>query len=67
VSHVVQGASNVNEKTRMCVEQVMAEAAYIPNAMASAMRTQRTGVIGVVMGQLTNPWYPCCSRPSRNA
>lgn len=36
----------------------MAEVGYVPNALASAMRTKRSGVIGVVAGQLANPWYP---------
>lgn len=50
--------TNVREETRKRVEKVMADVGYVPNALASAMRTKRTGVIGVVTGQLANPWYP---------
>lgn len=58
VSRVLQGTTRVSDETRARVEKVMAEVGYVPNALASAMRTKRTGVIGVVTGQLTNPWYP---------
>jgi LacI family transcriptional regulator len=58
VSRVVLGSPKVRDATRVRVEKVMADVGYIPNAQASAMRTRRTGVIGVVTGQLTNPWYP---------
>lgn len=58
VSRVVQGTTKVSEETRARVERVMADVGYVPNALASAMRTRRTGVIGIVTGQLTNPWYP---------
>jgi LacI family transcriptional regulator len=58
VSRVVQGTTKVSESTRTRVEKVMADVGYVPNALASAMRTRRTGVVGVVTGQLANPWYP---------
>ncbi|MGY5319939.1 LacI family DNA-binding transcriptional regulator [Neomicrococcus lactis] len=58
VSRVLQGTTRVSDETRTRVEKVMAEVGYVPNALASAMRTRRTGIIGVVTGQLTNPWYP---------
>jgi LacI family transcriptional regulator len=34
------------------------ESGYVPNAQARAMRTRRTGTIGVVTGRITNPFYP---------
>ena len=58
VSRVAQGMTNVSDETRSRVEQVMTDVGYVPNALASAMRTKRTGVVGIVTGQLANPWYP---------
>lgn len=58
VSRVVQGSPRVTPENRRRVEKVMADVEYIPNAQARAMRTQRSGVIGVVVGEITNPWYP---------
>ncbi|MCH8559256.1 MULTISPECIES: LacI family DNA-binding transcriptional regulator [unclassified Nesterenkonia] len=58
VSRVVQGSARVSEKNRRRVEEAMAKYGYVPNAQARAMRTQRSGVIGVIVGEFTNPWYP---------
>jgi LacI family transcriptional regulator len=40
------------------VLQVLAQSNYRPNAMARAMRTNRTGTIGVIVARITNPVYP---------
>lgn len=36
----------------------MAETGYHPPAAARTMRTQRTGTVGVVVSDITNPFYP---------
>lgn len=38
--------------------RALAETGYSVNAMARAMRTRRTGTIGIVVTQITNPFYP---------
>ena len=58
VSRVVQGSARVSEENRRRVEDAMARFGYVPNAQARAMRTQRSGAIGVIAGEFTNPWYP---------
>lgn len=58
VSRVVQGSTRVSEENRRRVEEAMAKFGYVPNAQARAMRTQRSGTIGVIVGEFTNPWYP---------
>lgn len=58
VSRVVQGSARVSEENRRRVEEAMAKFGYVPNAQARAMRTQRSGAIGVIAGEFTNPWYP---------
>lgn len=58
VSRVLRGHPNVSPKTREHVLKVLAEAEYVPNARARAMRTRRSGAIGVVMGSIGNPFYP---------
>ncbi|WP_258932974.1 LacI family transcriptional regulator [Nesterenkonia pannonica] len=58
VSRVVQGSTRVSEESRRRVEEAMATFGYVPNAQARAMRTQRSGAIGVVAYEFTNPWYP---------
>jgi LacI family transcriptional regulator len=58
VSRVVQGSPRVSVENRRRVEEAMTKFGYVPNAQARAMRTQRSGAIGIVVGEITNPWYP---------
>ena len=58
VSRVIQGRSNVMPATRERVERALNDLGYVPNAMARAMRTQRSGIVGVVVARLTNPFFP---------
>lgn len=58
VSRVIRKSANVSDSTRAKVLKVLDETGYTPNAAATAMRTQRTGTIGVVVDRVTNPFYP---------
>jgi LacI family transcriptional regulator len=58
VSRVLSNHPNVSEATRARVMRVLHETSYAPNASARAMRTGSTGVVGVVAGAVTNPFYP---------
>lgn len=58
VSRVISGSSHVTEETRARVTQAMQRSGYQPNHAARSMRTQRSGAIGVVVGDILNPFYP---------
>jgi LacI family transcriptional regulator len=58
VSRVLQNRSNVEESTRQRVLKALRETGYVPNLQARAMRMRRSGLVGVVTGRLTNPFYP---------
>ena len=58
VSRVLQGGSYVSVAARERVMTAMVEMNYRPNALARAMRTSRTGTIGVIVTRITNPFYP---------
>ena len=49
VSRALAGKAMVGEETRRRIEAIAAEHGFRPNQMASRLRTQRTGVIGVVV------------------
>ena len=55
VSRALRGIGYVNAKKREQVLQAAAELGYVPHASAQALRAQRSGVIGVVAGDLGNP------------
>ena len=58
VSRVLAGHPNVSDATRSRVLGVLAETGYTPNAAAQAMRRRRSGMLGVVVGRVTNPFFP---------
>lgn len=58
VSRVLSGAAHVSEETRARVLAVLDETGYVPNTAARLMRTRTSGVIGVVVGRVTSPFYP---------
>lgn len=58
VSRVLRDDPNVSEGTRDKVLRVLEATGYAPNAWARALRLRSTGVIGVVAGAVTNPFYP---------
>ena len=57
VSHALNGRGQVSAETRMRVQAAAAELGYSPNRIASALRGQRTGVIGFVSDEIaTTPF-----------
>ncbi|WP_164203333.1 LacI family DNA-binding transcriptional regulator [[Micrococcus luteus] ATCC 49442] len=58
VSRVLRNSPNVREETRDRVLSALEGTGYVPNQQARAMRTGRTGTVGVVTGRITNPFYP---------
>lgn len=58
VSRVLRDSEHVRPETRERVMAALTEVGYRPNAHARAMRTGRTGAIGIAMGRITNPFYP---------
>ena len=53
VSRVLNGDAPVNEKTREAVSAAMAELGYIPSNAARMMRSNRSGLIGLVTGAIS--------------
>lgn len=58
VSRVLAGATTVSPATRDKVVAAMHTVGYVPNLSARTMKTGRAGTIGVVVADLTNPFYP---------
>lgn len=57
VSRVLAGKPNVRPATRERVRAALVQTGYSRNALARAMRTNRTDTIGVVIASITNPFY----------
>jgi LacI family transcriptional regulator len=58
VSRVMSSPAKLSPATREKVRAAMDALGYVPHAGAQAMKTRRTKTIGVVVADLTNPFYP---------
>ncbi|MFD6062582.1 LacI family DNA-binding transcriptional regulator [Rhodococcus wratislaviensis] len=57
VSRVMSSYPGLAPATRAKVLEAMETLGYVPHAGAQAMKTRRSNVIGVVVADLTNPFY----------
>ncbi|WP_438864207.1 LacI family DNA-binding transcriptional regulator [Neptunicella sp.] len=57
VSRVANNGPKVGQKTRDKVTKIMQELGYTPNANARALVTQKSSTVGVVIPDLTDPFF----------
>ena len=57
-SYALNGSGSVGEETRARVLEVATSLGYRQNLAAKAMRAGRTGAIGLVIPDITNPLFP---------
>ncbi|MCT4610303.1 MAG: LacI family transcriptional regulator [Pelagimonas sp.] len=57
VSLVLQGSTTVKDSTRTAVRQAMADIGYVYNRSAATLRSSSSGLIGLVINDLRNPFF----------
>ncbi|MCE2572179.1 LacI family DNA-binding transcriptional regulator [Motilimonas eburnea] len=57
VSRVLNPGGSVSSKTRAIVEQAIAELNFHPNGFAQGLKSNKSGMIGVVMVDISSPYY----------
>ena len=57
VSLVLNNSPLVADATRARVQQGLADLGYVYNRAAASLRTHRSDAIGVVLTQITNPYF----------
>ncbi|MCY0878294.1 MAG: LacI family DNA-binding transcriptional regulator [Firmicutes bacterium] len=57
VSSVLRGKMRVSDITRCKVEEAIRQLGYRPNAVARSLRTHESRAIGLVVPDITNPFY----------
>jgi len=67
VSHVINGTRKVAPKTTERILRAMKELNYHPNAVARSLRTRSTKVIGVLVSDITNPFFASVVRGAEDA
>ncbi|MEY3430878.1 MAG: hypothetical protein RJB30_810, partial [Actinomycetota bacterium] len=58
VSRVISGDGYVSDATRDKVEKSIKKLGYSPSYAAQSLRTQKSTVIGLIITDIKNPFYP---------
>lgn len=58
VSRAISYPQRVTEQTRARVQQAMKTLGYVPHTGAQTLRGGRTNTVGIVVSDLSNPFYP---------
>lgn len=57
VSRVINGSGQVTPATRRRVERAIDQLGYVPNLLARSLVVHRLGLIALVVGDITHPWF----------
>ncbi|UOF91007.1 LacI family transcriptional regulator [Fodinisporobacter ferrooxydans] len=58
VSAVINNLPVVSEKAKVQILKAIEELGYRPNVVARSMKTSKTSSIGIIVRDITNPFYP---------
>jgi LacI family transcriptional regulator len=58
VSRVLNNKAGVGQETRQTILDIIKKLGYRPSSVARGLATQRTGTIGLVMPDVSNPFFP---------
>ncbi len=58
VSRAVNNKGEISPKTRERIMRAVQELGYRPNRLARAMSTQQTNLVGLIVPDITNPYFP---------
>jgi LacI family transcriptional regulator len=67
VSHVINKSRPVSRELTERVESAMRTLSYHPNRIARSLRTKRTNTIGLVVSDITNPFFSNVARGAEDA
>jgi LacI family transcriptional regulator len=67
VSHVLGGVRRVQPQIRQRVEAAIRELNYRPNHAAQSLKSKRTRALGMVISDITNPFFPELVRGAEQA
>src|ERR1041385_8010569 len=67
VSHVLTGSTQVSKRLRTKVEDAIRELDYHPNHVARSLKTSRTRTLGIIVPDMTIPFFPKVIRGAESA
>ncbi len=67
VSRAINNKGEISEKTKRRVMEVVRELGYRPNRLAQAMNSQQTRMVGLIVSDITNLFFPEVARGAQDA
>lgn len=67
VSNVLRGSPSVTPAVRERVTQAIAELDYHPNQIARSLKTRQTHLLGMIIPDITNPFFPQMTRGAEDS
>ena len=67
VSNVINGTAAVSDRRRERVQAAIQELDYHPNQVARSLKIRRTGMVGMIISDITNPFFPQLVRGAEDA
>ncbi|MEO1574463.1 MAG: LacI family DNA-binding transcriptional regulator [Pseudomonadota bacterium] len=62
VTRALQGSTRVRESTRHRIKDIAAQLGYVPSAIARSLVAQRSHLVGLVIPDMTNPFFAPLAR-----
>ena len=63
VSKVVNGTDqHISEETRLRIQKIVKELGYVPNAVAKGLKEKRTNMLGFLLPDISNSFFPEVAR-----
>src|SRR6266481_2454935 len=67
VSHVITGSVPVSEELKRKVQAAIRELDYHPNHVARSLKTSKTRTLGIIVPDMTIPYFPMVIRGAESA
>src|SRR5436305_15052537 len=67
VSHVITGSVPVSEPLRRKVQEAIRTLDYHPNHVARSLKTSKTRILGIIVPDMTIPYFPKVMRGAESA
>jgi LacI family transcriptional regulator len=67
VSRVINRTGYIRDETRQRVEAAIEELGYLPNAVAKSFRWKQTGILALILTDITNPFWTTVARGVEDA
>src|SRR5580698_9627637 len=67
VSHVLNNSAGVRESVRKRVLDAVEATGYQPSELARGLRRDKTNMIGMIIPDITNPFFPAVVRGAEDA